>query len=896
MKSNIEHLLSASGSFIIRHTAAVLFSAFLITGLAVYGIMRLPLDISLFSLMPRKTEAALELETIQEHFASAQTIFVILEGGTPQTLREAADAAAIVLRGEEYADLILSVSGDSGTAVFEPSPLLPALAGESADLLSFHDPPAAAAAWNRKLSLLLDSQNLTSLKKEQIRNWLARLHTLLEGYRTGKPDEELTAAFAQFLEELLLSPPYIMNDEQTMAILIVRPKFSPDEGNKLQDYIGRIEEGVLPLEGVYDISLGLSGAAVTARDEALLRNDGLPTALLLTGLLIIILITFTFRMKSTLLVAGIPLLAGVIVTFAAAGYMLGRINIVSAMFTLGMFGLGIDTAVHYLTAFIREREKGTPFTQSICTGAARSGPAILTGAVTAAAAAALLGISDSSILRELSVTAAVGIITVPLVMLLLLPAMLTLRNSWIRVSKRKDSLISMRSSASISAYTGRLISRFPGAVFLVFATAAFFFLINAFDVQTEADPAAADSAVLESIALEKRTESIFGITPGTLSIRSGSLEQTRALVGQLEKLESIARIDAVTRYLPDQTLLRELHGAAGQQLEQISRNEEKTGSSPLSSCCRTAVEQLDSEKTQSLLLSLALLIDNLRVLSLRTEYAAHQQLVSLLNPLLSTSRTLLDLYATLAALLADAAASELAAEMTDLQQLPEELKRIYLSGRGEENLITIYPKRSIWEEENREQLYRELELTGVTAVGPVRAADELSGLSASRLKRLILPAAVLIYVLLLIHLGNFKLALVSMAPLAAETATIIGIMPLLGISLNSINITVLPFVTAVGTAEALRISRLYRSSSRGGFEAVLAEAGRPLLLTSLTAGIGFSALIPVSAPALRSHGILLILAVTSILIYSVALQGPLLVIVRERLKLPFDPKLRRERR
>ena len=91
-----------------------------VTVAAAIGIALLHLDLTFYSIMPKNSRAAADLEEIVTTFPSASTIVAVVEGDK-QTIGNAADSVAEALRSAPFSDQLNSVEAriDEGSIEIE---------------------------------------------------------------------------------------------------------------------------------------------------------------------------------------------------------------------------------------------------------------------------------------------------------------------------------------------------------------------------------------------------------------------------------------------------------------------------------------------------------------------------------------------------------------------------------------------------------------------------------------------------------------------------------------------------------------------------------------------------------------------------------------------------------
>ncbi len=889
MDRKFDRILVSSSEWTVNNTGKALALIGLLTILAVFGLSRLTLDMTFYSLMPRRSEKVADLRVITETYPAASAIIAVVESDDPQQLRRGVDAVVEALEGDAFSDIVAMVrsgidveSEDGHTALAQIALLQSAgemVPADSADQ-SLLAPGLFISAINGVLTETLQKHAMTPHEQNNGREVLSDLQNLMRIY-LDEGAISSTSAFSSLMRSLLAPDPYFINDDENMALVYILPSFTVHDIMNLTGNVNRIERAVKQSAAESGVTAGITGLPVVGRDEAVTSEEGLAVSSLFALALIIFLLIVNFRMKSVPLLAGIPLLIGMVWTAGAAGILLGRLNIMTAMYLVALLGLGVDFAIHYLTAFMHERETGKPFLASISEGVGKSGRSIAVGALTTAAAFFALLVADSELVFELAVVAGTGVLCELLAMLLVLPVLLSQRDRWISKYNRRDSIIHQRSSFSLGMAIGSLIGKVPllffsGAVLLVGVLLAF-----APGVEVETNIMEMEAEGLESIDLQERMVEGFAMAPDALYILSGSLEESRELNRRLEALESVSAVDAVTDLLPaaeSQQHSINLMNRMVQLVEEAAAGEMVYAPAVLA----------------DLQLEIGMLLDNLKIFARRTGYPGTRELERLVNRCLLDTRVLMRCFAVLEGDLLQYIRRSLPQQPLALDDLDSSLWAPYMETveggtPAAENLVTIYAADNLWEEANREALYGELlEVTG-KATGIVMAADQITSIARRDGVRATLIALLVISAILLIDFRNIKLTLITILPLLAAIGSLFGFMALFDIKFDFINIIAIPLLVGIGIDDAIHISHRYRDEGRGSMGLVVKTIGRAILMTSLTTMVAFASFIPSIMRAMRSTGIVLTVAMLLALLFSIFLHGALLVIARERMGLNLQP-------
>ena len=106
---------------------------------------------------------------------------------------------------------------------------------------------------------------------------------------------------------------------------------------------------------------GVTGLTVVGRDEMVTSEQGFALSMFIAVILILALMVVVFRIRTTPLIIGIPLMLGIFWTTGLTGFILHRLNIMTAMYLVALVGLGVDYAIHLMTSYVQERDRKLDF-------------------------------------------------------------------------------------------------------------------------------------------------------------------------------------------------------------------------------------------------------------------------------------------------------------------------------------------------------------------------------------------------------------------------------------------------------------------------------------------------------------------------------------------------------
>jgi predicted RND superfamily exporter protein len=143
--------------------------------------------------------------------------------------------------------------------------------------------------------------------------------------------------------------------------------------------------------------------------------------------------------------------------------------------------------------------------------------------------------------------------------------------------------------------------------------------------------------------------------------------------------------------------------------------------------------------------------------------------------------------------------------------------------------------------------------TLVSAAGEALIVADILDMVAQEGPRILAAAILSVLVAMWITLGKLRTALICMLPTLLSIAALVGLMAILGIQFNYLNLVVLPVL--VGTTVDAGVHLIQRlSEPNSDFISVYAETGRAITGGLLTSAIGFLALAIARHPGLNSIG------------------------------------------
>ena len=632
------------------------------------------------------------------------------------------------------------------------------------------------------------------------------------------------------------------------------------------------------------VEAGVTGAPALFSDEvsAATRDGEIASALGMILTLALLLVAFRRLLTSCALLAVLTLsLAwslGIITLFV------GHLTIFSMMFVSVVIGLGIDYGVFFLFRYREERVLGRTLVAALEQTAARSGPGILLGALTAAATFYILTIADFQGVRDFGVISGTAILLAFLSMVTVLPALLLLIDRWEKAPRIVPIADRPAAQDRFVPALDWLVS-FPKTIIIasllltaasLWAATRVGFDYNLLNLQADGT----ESVVWERKAADAAGRSVFA----ALSTAT-SLPQLEAKQAAFQRLPSVSDVQSVLSVLPDQQ---------AEKLVVLGRLAEVTDS-----VRPGAARPLD----------LPALIAALETLKRRLDFASaprgnggppEEILVvaratsALLDRIQAPRRgaveiALADYQARLAADFTEQwRRLQLASRPTPLTlgDLPPELQRKFI-GKSGHLLVQIYSRHDPWDEPSQARFVEELRTIDRDVTGQPVVGYESMRLIGSSFRLGLTCAFVLVAGISALMIRRVRETALAMMPIILGTLWAVGVMHAAGLRFNLVNVWALPLI--IGSAAEYGVNIVLRSleaPAHGGGSRLGRSTVMGVVFNGLTTVAGFGCLLVAHHRGVWSLGLLLVIGSVTTLVASLVVLPTLMHLGGERQRSP----------
>ncbi len=648
---------------------------------------------------------------------------------------------------------------------------------------------------------------------------------------------------------------YFLSEDRTLLFILVEtPEGVTGSFVGDQAAIETVRGAIARLRSAFpSVQAGVTGVPALSNDEMSAAFHDSQVATVLAFALTLLVMTLAFVR------VGKPLLMLAVLAVSLAWSMglitltVGHLTLFSVMFISIVIGIGIDYGIYFLFRYEEEIFLGRNLKEAIELTAARTGPGMLLGALTAGGAFFVLVVTDFRGIQELGFIAGISILLSWLSMMTFFPAVLVLldRHHATRPRDQKPwahqlERIHVPVLDRLTGYPKTVLAIAAGATALSVAAVPFVgFDYNVLNLQAKGT---------ESVAWEKRILTSTGRSGANGLASASTLEELRRKQEGFERLPSVSEVDSVLRVIPDD------------QNEKIAIIE---SFAPLVAPIRIGrANPVDMDRMKRALVDIKRRFDVViteagdkapaEVRTIRTKT------VALLRQLDKTDRDTVEaaLNYLQVQLYRDfvnkfySLQRNLKPRPITIEDVPEELRRKFIGASGR-FLIQIHPKVDIWERSGATQFVTELR-----SVDPDVTGSPIITYEATRLmERAYLQGTVYAFILVgglsLLMIRRLRETLLAMLPLVIGLLWTIGLMQVFGIQFNLANIWGLPLIIGASAEFGLNVVLRYLEGRSHGGPLVARSTVMAVALNGITTMVGFGSMMVAAHRGIFSLGLLL---------------------------------------
>ncbi len=679
--------------------------------------------------------------------------------------------------------------------------------------------------------------------------------------------------------EELSNEGYLVSDNRRFVFLMIEPKTSPEAGfSEKEESIAAIRKAVKKLRKSFPgLKAGVTGTEALNSDESVSTqaDAGFATIASLVGVTLLYLLFFK-KIRHPLFIIT-ALTVGLAWTMGFVTLTVGHLTIITVFVAPMLLGLADDFGVHFIARYEEERSHGADTVEALSTVFEHAVPGIGAGAFTTSLAFAAVMLADFRGVQELGLIAAGGMVLSFLAIVTFLPALIAIvekHHPWTVAGSERTFLTGM-----FSAW-GNIMVRFRwpllaltglGTLGGLAALPTMSFDYNLLNLQAHGT---------ESVEWEKRIIENSERSSRDALATAPTPEEAVRKANAFKALPAVETVESVASLIPS---------------GQAERIELVRALHPLLSDMPPAL----AEPALLDLTDLARTLDKLK-LKIREENdewdparkPSEQELGQVRRQLLAVIEHLQQTPA-------DEAKERLAhfqeALFRDFQSkwsllrnnlnpsgpitladIPAQLKSRFVSKDGSKFLLQIFPKKNVWEKDAQEEFIEQLRQVDPDVTGnPVIGYESIKAMKEGYIEGgfYAFLSIILVSLFTLRRVGDAGLAIL---PLGLGIIWTAGLMWVFHLQFNLANLVAVPLIIGIGVENGIHIVHRYREEEIGGPALVVGSTGQAVALFSLTTMIGFGSLMVARYYGIFSMGLLLTIAVGSVLVASLTVL-PLLL-------------------
>lgn len=893
----IEQLLQRLADSIWRHTAWYIYPQIGLFVLAVvYAVFTLQFKTDTNDLVSPDVGYQRLWQELREEFHVQDDLVTLVESEDPSKNRQFVERLAARLEGEPETFTDIYYKGDIRTMGPKALLMLPE-EKLTAMLEGLHDCRPFVGKFG-------SVTNLNSLFLEIESQWLE----VARNAGDAKEFAQVLPALRQIVQQGAESLTRVGVPPSPGLNALLASKEDPSQGGYLQVAEGRIyiltcaahrdednARAVRRLRELVDltraevpgVNAGVTGQPVLNQDEMFQARQDTSRASIIALVVVALTFIFCYHQVARPLKATACLVIGLGYTVGFAALTVGHLNILTITFVPILIGLAIDFGVHLIARYEEELHSGCDERTAITRALVSGGTGIFTSGLTTAAAFLAMVFTAFKGIREMGVISGGGLLVCLIPMMTMLPALLLKHGGWklhvkmpphlrmiLGPPRRRRAWHKRRERLEqLWLLRPRLVVWVGGALTVVSALLAFrlTFDYNPLHLQSQNLPAVS----YEQRLLKNASRSIL-----SCALTANSVEEALELEKRVRGLPTVSEVDSVAPLLAgDQkqklNLVRRIVRAA--QSVRLPRMDEQPVDvealdSTLQKLGRVVVGALQfggdslTEKTRN------------ELVVLRESIGQWRDAMALVG----TNHSVVQLTRYQQALFKDVATSlgALRSQQYDAPMRAEDLPpgmRSRFVGKTGKLLLQVYPRDNVWDHEPRKLFVKQLRAIDPKVTGaPVLFFENTRRLKAN-FQMAAIYAVAAIAIMLIMHFRNVACVLLALVPVALGMCWTFGLLGLLGVPFNPVNVIGPTLLIGIGVTNGIQILNRFTEEQH---PSILGKStGKAVLVSALTTCTGFGSLMLAQHEGIASMGVVMAAGAALCMVAAVTVLPALLLLL-----------------
>lgn len=641
------------------------------------------------------------------------------------------------------------------------------------------------------------------------------------------------------------------------------------------------------------VEMGVTGEPPLEVDEMRSSQEDSTNASILSLVGVALLFLFAFGTLVRPGLAIVALMMAMAWTMGFATLAIGHLNILTVTCMPMLIGLGIDFGIQVISRYDEERLAGRVPLDALTETFGGTGLSIITAGFTTSVSFLAARFTGFRGIGELGLLAAAGLMFSLVAMMTVLPALLLLYDKR-RARLGQSSGIKVSPLEGLSAFEAVLLEN-PWGVTILAALFTMLCFVESLGVAPPRVkvPFVANLKMLQSkgtasVEWEERLFANAGLSIIPALLSADTLDEARALQKKVEKIATVRSVESIAPMFPTEQ---------EEKLRVVPTIQRELSALPALHRPLPAVDVASLRRILSELRGIFFLIFPEVQAAGQHEIAGQVRdfvfsvdgfLQHTVGPRTDAAAKALDAYqerffGDLDEKLKLIRGTGAPVKVLTFDDVPPVLRH-QLLGRDNKILLRVFPKEDIWDESANQRFLQSLDAAslGQVATGTPRQMFESTRLLRKAYEKAGAYALLVIVALVFLHFFSITASLLALLPLMLGIIWGLGLMAMMGISFNPANYMVLPLILGIGVANGIYVVR--RFQEEGSADMFRVSTGRAILLSNLTAMIGFASLVIAKYQGIKSLGEVMTLGVGTCMLTSLFVLPALLVLIAKKVR------------
>jgi hopanoid biosynthesis associated RND transporter like protein HpnN len=633
------------------------------------------------------------------------------------------------------------------------------------------------------------------------------------------------------------------------------------------DPVAAIEDDLNAVRAQFpDVEAGMTGGPALAYSEQVSTEHDIALASVLAVASNALLVIVPFRAIVEPLFALVALLVGVAWSFGFTTLAVGHLNLLSAVFTSILAGIGINFPIHMMARYDEARRRGAAMPQGVKLAVVNTGLGVVASASIMALAFVMPVFSKFKGIAELGLVSAAGLFLCLLSALFVFPALVAIRD------RNRPPGAKLKSVKPETESRLGVLFRRPWIIIVVASVLSSGVFVLAPKLRFDQNLLKLQAENSEAVRFENKLLRDSGRSSWFAVSLAKTRDEAERLAARYRKLPEVSDAETIATYIPDrQAQKRSILASLKPVIDPVE------------------VEPLTNPKDS------AALANELKALKFKLDSAAAgdpssepAQTAELIGEALSRLKTNPHAFDTYER----AMASDLAEKLAELKRnlspgeiteanLPRVLRDRFIGASGV-YLVQVYPRGDVWGDAALHRFVTALRTVDPDVTGPPVQTYAMATMMRHGYERAAALALIAVFVFVFADFRNMRDTALATVPLVFGGAWLLEAMVLLGWEFNLANLFAIPII--IGTGVDNGVNMLYRwREERNKTDLILTKAvGKSVTIASLTTIAGFAALIPATHRGISSLGWVLSVGVGFIFLATVIVLPALFKVIGSR--------------